>query len=98
MRVYPISVNYQQNCKPKNFKKVSNSQVQFQGKHDCAKFFGGACGTLGTLGALGGIAIMTGGVSLIPTLAYGALCGGIGTAFGHMIDKDQPDYNKKGKK
>jgi hypothetical protein len=50
---------------------------------------------LGTLGALGGIAIMTGGVSLIPTLAYGALCGGIGAAGGHMVDKAQPDYKKK---
>jgi hypothetical protein len=93
MRISPISSNYygvrKTNCNQK--------KVQFQGKHDCAKFFGSVAAGLGTLGALGGIAIMTGGVSLIPTLAYGALCGGIGAAGGHLIDKAQPDYNKKKK-
>lgn len=95
MRVSQISVNYS-NCRPRPaVKQKMNQQPAFYGKHDCAKFFGGLCAGLGTLGALGGIAIMTGGISLIPTLAYGALCGGIGAVSGHMVDKAQPDYNKK---
>ena len=94
MQVSPIGVKVYP-VKNARKPKTHNSQVNFQGKHDCAKFFGGLCASLGTLGALGGIAIMTGGVSLIPTLAYGALCGGIGAAGGHMIDKAQPDYKKK---
>lgn len=87
MRINPISVTPCINMNKKN--------VQFQGKHDCAKVLGGIAGGLGTLGAIGGIAIMTGGISLIPTIAYGALCGGLGAGVGHMIDKSQPDYNKK---
>ena len=76
-------------------KKSLNHQINIKGKHECAKTFGGICAGLGTLGAFGGIALMTGGVSLIPTLIYGAVCGGIGAAGGHIIDKAQPDYNKK---
>ena len=76
-------------------KRTNNSQINFQGRHDCAKLLGGIGAGLGTLGALGGIAIMTGGISLIPTLAYGALCGGIGAVGGHLVDKDQPEYKKK---
>lgn len=73
------------------------SRVNHKGKHQCAKTFATIAGSLGTLGALGGIAIMTGGISIIPTIAYGALCGGIGAIGGHIIDKAQPD-NKKNKK
>lgn len=91
MRVNPIHLNYQKSIP--TVKRVR--QVNFEGKHDCAKFLGGVCGGLGTLGALGGIAIMTGGVSLIPTLAYGALCTGIGAAFGHAIDKSANNNNQK---
>ena len=87
MKISPISVsNY--HVTSKNFNR---SNVKFQGKHTCAKFLGGVFGTAGTLGALGGIAIMTGGVSLIPTLAYGALCGGAGAFIGHKIDKGVND-------
>ena len=76
-------------------KKYLNHQINCKSKHQCAKTFGGICAGLGTLGALGGIAIMTGGVSLVPTLIYGAFCGGIGAVGGHIIDKAQPDYNRK---
>ena len=95
MQISPIGVNY--SAQKIQQKKTNFSQTQFRGKHSCAKFFGGVAAGLGTLGALGGIAIMTGGISLIPTLAYGALCGGIGAAGGHIIDKAQPEYkdNKK---
>ena len=93
MRVSPINSTYM--VQTKNARKTNNNTTQFKGKHSCAKVFGGIAAGLGTLGALGGIAIMTGGISLIPTLAYGALCGGIGAAGGHIIDRAQPDYNKK---
>jgi len=93
MKVYSVQPKFSSvNVRNKN---IGKNQPNFNGKHECAKFFGGICAGLGTLGALGGIAIMTGGISLIPTLAYGALCGGIGAAGGHMVDKAQPDYNKK---
>lgn len=94
MQISPIGTN----CRISyfnQFQKANSRQTNFEGKHDCAKTFGVIASGLGTLGALGGIAIMTGGISLIPTLAYGALCGGIGAAGGHLIDKAQPDYNKK---
>ena len=94
MKVSPICSNYY-NSKRNYQKTAKNVQPNFQGKHDCAKALGGIFGAAGTLGALGGIAIMTGGVSLIPTLLYGSLCAGIGGSLGHMIDKDQPDYKKK---
>ena len=95
MYINPISVN----CGISKVKPLkTKSQINFNGKHDTAKFFGGVCAGLGTLGALGGIAIMTGGISLIPTLAYGALCGGIGAIGGHIIDKAQPENNDKEKK
>ena len=90
MRVSSVSLNYSVNpkikCQPK---PVLN--VNFRGKHDCAKLLGGAFAGLGTLGALGGIAIMTGGVSLIPTLIYGSCCGGAGAILGNMIDKGHKD-------
>ena len=68
MYINPISANY--GISKANPLKTK-SHVNFNGKHDGAKIFGGICAGLGTLGALGGIAIMTGGVSLIPTIAYG---------------------------
>ena len=96
MYISPINVNY--GISKKNPIKTKKSQINFNGKHDTAKIFGGICAGLGTLGAFGGIAIMTGGISIIPTLAYGALCGGIGAIGGHIIDKAQPEYNDKKKK
>lgn len=100
MRVSPISVNYQRQKYATN--KVRNEKptevtdnVQFKGKHDCAKFFGGTFGVLGTLGALGGIAIMTGGISLIPTLIYGATCATGGVLLGNELDKVADDDDKK---
>ena len=96
MKVYSVQPKFiSVNLRNKDIKR---NQPNFEGRHDCAKLFGGICAGLGTLGALGGIAIMTGGVSLIPTLAYGALCGGIGAVGGHMVDKDQPEYKDKTKK
>ena len=97
MRVDPIGVNIHPITKNNFISKTKQSDVSFQGKHDCAKLFGTIAAGIGTLGALGGIAIMTGGVSLIPTIAYGALCGGIGAYGGHIIDKSNPDYRKKNK-
>ena len=94
MRISPIGL-CSTVCSANKQKRISQSQPNFNGKHDTAKIFGVVAAGLGTLGALGGIAIMTGGISLIPTLAYGAICGGIGAAGGHMIDKAQPDYKKK---
>ena len=98
MKVSSVSVsypNYSRKCCVKNGKVTQQSA--FRGRHDCAKFFGGLTASLGTLGALGGIAIMTGGISIPITLAYGAFCGGIGAGVGHMIDKDQPEYHQKKK-
>jgi hypothetical protein len=94
MRINQVNVNVYQ-AKNLSPRKSNHSNVEFQGRHDCAKIFGSVAAGLGTLGALGGIAIMTGGISLIPTAIYGALCGGIGAVGGHIIDKAQPDYNKK---
>lgn len=100
MRVSPISVNYQipkytanklRNEKPT---EVADN-VQFKGKHDCAKLLGSTFGALGTLGAMGGIAIMTGGISLIPTLIYGATCATGGVLLGNELDKVPDDDDKK---
>ena len=92
MYINPIGVaNYQINRINRNV-RVKNPA--FQGKHDCAKFFGTLAAGLGTFGAIVGTAIMTGGVSLIPTIAYGSLCGGVGAVGGHLIDKSQNKDNK----
>lgn len=97
MMISPINANYSNGYSrmSKSARPSCKSSVQpnFQGKHDCAKIFGGICGGLGTAGALGGIFIMTGGVAIIPTLIYGATCAGMGAAFGHQIDKSE--NNKK---
>ena len=96
MRVSSICVN---NYVSRTYqpKKTANHEVNFNGKHSCAKLLGGTFAGLGTLGALGGIAIMTGGVSLIPTLIYGACCGGAGAALGHVIDRGADKYDKESK-
>lgn len=91
MRVNPINLNYQ---KPMPIIKRTRS-VNFEGKHDCAKVLGGICGGIGTLGALGGLAIMTGGISIIPTLAYGAICTGLGAAIGHALDKSEGNSDER---
>ena len=93
MRVSQISVNYP-NCKPRPCVKAVK-QPAFQGRHDTAKVLCGVFGALGTLGAIGGTIIMTGGVALPFVIGYGAACGGSGAIIGHMIDKGNPDYNKK---
>ena len=96
MRINPISVNYQ-SCKPKT--KIQPTKVHcqptFQGKHSTAKILGGIFGAMGTLGAIGGTIIMTGGVALPIVLGYGATCAGCGGFLGHIIDKGNPDYDKK---
>ena len=90
MKISAVSVNSKLNRRCVLFKKPI--PTSFQGKHDCAKIFGSIATGLGTTGIIGSSIIMTGGVALIPVLAYGALCGGIGTIVGHMIDKSQPDF------
>ena len=94
MKVYPVCSNYYRNNQPKCHSKIQSKQVTFTGKHDCAKWLAAICTGVGTVGAIGG-ALMTGGISIIPTLAYGAFCGSIGAIGGHIIDKSQPDYDKK---
>ena len=84
MRISPVNVNY---SKPV-YKQPTSSRPNFRSKNQCTKFFAGVCGTLGTLGAIGGLAVMTGGVSLIPTLIYGGGCAVGGALVGHLIDKD----------
>ncbi len=75
----------------------------FEGKHDCAKFFGGVTGVLGTLGAIGGT-ILLGGFSLPIVAAYGAASALLGVGIGHEIDKgiekqekEDSDKNQKTK-
>ena len=63
------------------------TQPSFQGKHECAKFFGGLFGVMGTLGAIGGTIVISGGVALPMVLGYGALSAGSGFVIGHLIDK-----------
>jgi len=95
MRISSVSLSnsydYGRSCKPR---RVQNKAINFHGKHDCAKFLGALFAGTGTIGALGGIAIMTGGVSLIPTLIYGAACGGTGVFIGHKIDKGAREFDK----
>jgi len=93
MRINPVSSNLAVTNKFQQKNYVSKQT--FNGKHDCTKALGGIFGAAGTLGALGGIAIMTGGVSLVPTIIYGAMSAAAGAWIGHDLDKD--DNNTKSK-
>ena len=97
MRINPIGANYYQfnQQRTRTAALPANKNVSFQGKHGTAKFLGGLFGAMGTLGAIGGTIIMTGGVALPIVLGYGALSAGSGAIVGHIIDKGNPDYNKK---
>ena len=92
MRISPISMSLPQKKSVDRRTRYVNQPmpkaISFKnGKHECAKFFGGLAGTLGTLGAVGGTIIMTGGVALLPVIVYGTGCTLIGTAIGHVVDK-----------
>ena len=93
MKISPITTNINVN-RYKSVSKNCKPTTSFQGKHNCAKVLGGVAAGLGTAGMVGGSVIMTGGVTLIPVLAYGALCGVIGAIGGHILDKNQLDYDK----
>ena len=83
MRINSISVNYPAN-------------VQFKGKHTCAKWGAALFGSAATLGAIGGSLIMTGGLSAIPLLAtYIGIGVGSGAIIGHSIDKGARNFDKK---
>lgn len=93
MRISPISMSLPQSKSVEKRTRYVNqpmaSAINFRnGKHECAKFFGGLAGTLGTLGAIGGTIIMTGGVALPAVIAYGAGCTILGASIGHVVDKE----------
>ena len=90
-RPKPIPVKYVKN-KPEPVTTTIKTDVNFKGKHDCAKLLCGIFGTLGTVGAIGGMLIMTGGLgaATLPwIIGYGATSAGIGAYMGHQVDKDQ---------
>lgn len=106
MRISSIGANYQQKTMPVKRRLKENepvnlpqsSDVNFKGKHDCAKFLGGICGVLGTAGAVGGMLIMTGGLgaAALPwILGYGAASAGAGAIIGHDLDKTANKDDKK---
>lgn len=92
MKIQPISNNrygLRQSIQQTKLEKREQSPIQspnFEGKHDCAKFIGGAFGIMGTLGAIGGT-ILLGGFSLPIVAAYGAVSALMGAGIGHEIDK-----------
>ena len=90
MKIIPIGYQTKHLCQSKyQSNQIHLKHPSFQnGKHECAKFFGGLAGTLGTLGAIGGTIIMTGGVAIPAVIGYGAVCTAIGTGIGHAIDKE----------
>lgn len=99
MKIQPISNNRYglrpsvQQIKLEKREQYPIQSPSFEGKHDCAKFIGGAFGIMGTLGAIGGT-ILLGGFSLPIVAAYGAVSALMGAGIGHEIDKD---IEKQGK-
>lgn len=92
MRVNAIN-GYRYHCSNRVLNH-KNKNVSFDGKHDCAKFFGGLMGALGTIGAIGGTIIMTGGLAIPAIIGYGAACTAGGAIIGHQIDKGAEEYEK----
>lgn len=87
MRISPVNTNY---CVYKR------GNVQFQGKHTCAKTLATLFGGAAAAGAIGGSILMSGGLAAIPWIAaYIGIGAGSGAIIGHSIDKKSRGIDKK---